>query len=81
MIPASRIKRFFEDFHNYLEKNGLLHAVDLPDAFYYVNETNFELNPSMRRILSSNGAKTVYKVNSSRPKEKITVALKLMVLC
>ena len=72
MFPASKTKRFFEYFHSFLEKNGLLNVHDFPDAFYNLDETNFELNLSMKRVLSRKGAKTIYKVDSSRPKENIT---------
>ena len=41
MVTASRINKFFEHFHNFLEKNGLLHVLDRLDAFYNVDETSF----------------------------------------
>ena len=49
MVPTCRTKRFFDHFQNLLEKNDLLQVLDCPDAFYNINETNFVLNPSMKR--------------------------------
>lgn len=73
VVPASRITRFFESFKAFLEKENLLHVLARPDAFYNLDETNFELNPEVKRVFAKKGAKTVYKVDSSRPKENITV--------
>ena len=32
------------------------HVLDHPDAFYNVDETNFELKPSIKRVISRNSA-------------------------
>ena len=72
MAPASRIKRVFDYFYNFLVKNSLPHVVDCPNTFYNVDEANFELNPSIKRVLSRKGVETVYKVSSSRTKQNNT---------
>jgi len=73
MVPASRIERFFETFQRFLEKENLAHVLNRPDAFYNIDETNFELNPTLKRVLAKKGAKTVYKVDSAKAKQNITV--------
>lgn len=73
IVPASRITRFFKSFQAFLEKEHLQHVLTRPDAFYNLDETNFELNPGIKRVYAKKGAKKVYKVDSSRPKENITV--------
>lgn len=44
-----------------------------PTAWGNSDETNFELNPVPSKVLTKKGGKNVYRVESAKPKEKISV--------
>lgn len=71
-VNESRIRRFFTDFYGFLEENNYLDVLNRPDAFYNIDESGFQLNASIKRVLAEKGSKNVYDVENSRPKEQIT---------
>jgi len=71
-VNETRIRRFFTDFYNFLEERNYLDVLNRPDAFYNIDESGFQLNASIDRVLAEKGSKNVYKVQGSKPKEMIT---------
>lgn len=71
-VNESKIRRFFTNFYTFLEEHDYLDVLERPDAFYNVDESGFQLNASIDRVLAEKGSKNVYKVQGSKPKEMIT---------
>lgn len=67
------IRRFFTNFHSWVTKENLLHCLDDPSRFLNSDETGFDLNPVSRRVLAGKGARNVYRVDASKPKQRISV--------
>jgi hypothetical protein len=43
-----------------------------PSAFGNTDETNFELNPVPSKVLANKGSRNVYRVETAKPKERVT---------
>lgn len=72
-VSEGKIRHYFQHIHNFFEKEGLLHLFNRRDAIYNLDETNFELNPQIKKVLAGKGSKNVFSVDSSKPKQNITV--------
>lgn len=71
-ITESKIRRFFSEFYNFLEENNFLNVLERLDAFYNIDESGFQLDASIDRVLAERGCKNVYKVDGMKSKVMIT---------
>lgn len=72
-VTEGRIRNFFENVYSYFEENNILSILERPEAIVNLDESAFELNPSLKRVLAEKGSKNVYSVESGKGKESITV--------
>jgi transposase-like protein len=72
-VSAKDIINYINGVHNYLEKKNLLHVLNEPTAWGNSDETGIELNAVPRTVLAAKGAKNVYRVETARPKERVSV--------
>lgn len=72
-VSEQDIRRFFTMFHTWLVKMNFLHLTLDPSRWLNSDETGFDLNPRPRKVLAAKGAKNVYMVETSKPKERISV--------
>jgi hypothetical protein len=64
---------FLVDVRGYLEKKNLLHLLDVPSAWGNSDETGIDLNPISSKVLAKKGGKNVYRVQTAKPKERVSV--------
>lgn len=72
-VSSNDIVNYIQEVHNYLEKKGLLHLRDDPSAWGNSDETGIDLNPLPRAVLAAKGGKNVYRVETAKPKERVSV--------
>jgi transposase-like protein len=72
-VSANDIVSYIQGVRNYLEKKNLLHLLDDPTAWGNSDETGIDLNPVPRTVLAAKGAKNVYRVETAKPKERVSV--------
>lgn len=72
-VSEQDIRRFFKMFQTWLVKMDFLHLTTDPSRWLNSDETGFDLNPRPRKVLAGKGAKNVYLVETSKPKERISV--------
>lgn len=77
VVSKSNIERFVEGLQNWLKQHfsedDLNELLNDPSRWANTDETGFELNARAKKVYARKGAKTVYRVDSSKPKEKVTV--------
>ena len=56
-----------------MKEEGFFEILSDPSRVFNADETGFELNPQPKKVLARRGTKNVYNVESSNPKESITV--------
>lgn len=71
-VTKEDIVKFIVDLRHYIEEN-YPSVLDDPMAWGNSDETNFELNPVPSNVLAKKGAKNVYRVETAKPKENISV--------
>lgn len=76
-VSEQDIRRFFHHFSSWLEKQSFNHLKELPANWINSDETGFPLNPVPSKVLAQKGAKNVYRVEPSKPKERVTVTYTL----
>lgn len=76
VVTQEDIERFFDGILKYLKKwltdDELHELMNDPSRWGNSDETGFELNPKEKKGVAKKGAKTVYRGETSRPKEQIT---------
>ncbi|KAG5666889.1 hypothetical protein PVAND_014896 [Polypedilum vanderplanki] len=60
---------FFTKFYKFLSKNNLLDVLDRPDAFYVMEDTNFELSSVINNSINRNALRKALKRKGGDPKE------------
>jgi Tc5 transposase DNA-binding domain/helix-turn-helix, Psq domain len=71
-VSAGEIIKFINNFRAYLINENLSHLLDDPTAWGNSDETGVEYNPVPQQVLGEKGSKVVYRVETSKPKERVT---------
>jgi hypothetical protein len=72
-VSPAEIVGFIDGVKTYLEKKNLLHLLDNPSAWGNSDETGIDLNPAPTKVLAAKGGRNVYRVETSKPKARVTV--------
>lgn len=72
-VSEEDLRRFFDKFVTWLDKNNLSHLKSTPSAWLNSDETGYELNAMPTKVLAEKGSKNIYRVDSAKPKERISV--------
>jgi Tc5 transposase DNA-binding domain len=72
-VSAAEITKFITDFYHFLDEKNFLHLLDDPSAWGNSDETGVDFNPVPRQVLAEKGAKNVYRVETAKPKERVSV--------
>jgi Tc5 transposase DNA-binding domain len=72
-VSSEEIVNFIRNLHNYLQTNNLLHLLNEPTAWGNSDETGVDYNPVPRKVLAEKGALNVYRVETAKPKERVSV--------
>ncbi|XP_070500748.1 uncharacterized protein [Chironomus tepperi] len=72
-VSEQGIRKFFQSLYQFILDNNCLDVLDRSNAWLNIDETSFQFNPPIKRVLAMKGSKNVYKVDSSKAKENLTV--------
>ena len=72
-VSSNDILNYIVGVQSYLEKIGKLHLLDDPTAWGNSDETGIDLNPVPSQVLAQKGGKNVYRVETAKPKERVSV--------
>ena len=72
-VTPDDIINFIVGVHSYLENIGKLHLLDDPTAWGNSDETGIDLNPVPGKVLAEKGGKNVYRTETAKPKERVSV--------
>jgi hypothetical protein len=72
-VSEEDIRRFFSKFQSFLEEEGLSHCMLDPSRILNSDEKGFDLNPKPSKVLAERGAQNVFKVESAKPKQRVSV--------
>jgi transposase-like protein len=66
-------REYFDSLYEYFCRTDQLYLLDLPERWWNVDETGFELNPMPKFVYAKKGTKTVHNVERGKPKHMVTV--------
>jgi hypothetical protein len=72
-VSPADIVGFIDGVKKYLEEKNLLHLLNDPSAWGNSDETGIDLNPPPMKVLAAKGGRNVYRVETSKPKSRVTV--------
>ena len=72
-VSESNIKNWFDNVEKYLKDDGHLKILKDPTRIFNADENGFQLYPQPKKVLAKRGAKNIYNVEASNPKEIVTV--------
>jgi hypothetical protein len=72
-VSSENIVNFITGVHDYLEESQWLHLLEDSTAWGNSDETGVELNPVPAKVLAEKSSKNVYRVETAKPKERVSV--------
>lgn len=74
-VSEENIRKWFEKTRNFCESNKCIDSLADPKRVYNLDETAFFMSPTIGKVMSKKGARTVYNVGSNSDRQCTTVLL------